>query len=102
MWATQWIGELGFNKSFNMLISLCSDNKRALDLIKNPEHHTHIKHVDIQYHYICKVVQNRFAVMQYVATTNIVANVLTKPLQTAMFQKFQELLGLREMKESGG
>ena len=77
-----------------MPISLCGDNKGALDLIKNPEHYARTKHVNIQYHYVCEVVQDGLTVTQQVATTNMVTNVLTKPLPAASFRKFRELLGL--------
>lgn len=34
VWATRWIEEVGFDKSLEMPIRLCGDNKGALDLVK--------------------------------------------------------------------
>lgn len=59
VWATGWMEELGFSKTMNMPIRLNGDNKGALDLIKNPEHHARTKHVDIRYHFVREVDEER-------------------------------------------
>lgn len=49
VWVTRWMNELGFGKHMNLPgIVLNGDNQGTLDLIKNPEHHSRSKHIDIQ------------------------------------------------------
>lgn len=99
VWATRWMEELGFSKSMNMPIRLSGDNKGALDLIRNPEHHARTKHVDIQYHFVREVVEDGLAITQHVPTHEMIADIFTKPLTPAKFQKFRAMLGVREMEE---
>lgn len=48
--------KLGFHKSLSIPTVLKGDNKDALDLIKNPEHHACTKHIDIHYHFVREVI----------------------------------------------
>lgn len=69
-------------------ISLKSNNQRAIALSYNPVFHAHTKHVDIQYHYICdKVVSGRID-LQYVPTSEMIVDRLTKTLIQAKFHIF--------------
>ncbi len=34
-----------------------TDNKKAIELFKNPEFHVCIKHINIQYHFVHKAVE---------------------------------------------
>lgn len=55
--------------------------------------------MDIQYHYVRGIVENGLAITQHVATGEMIAGVLTKPLPATTFRKFRELLGVQEVKE---
>ena len=46
---------------------------------KNPVFHDKSKHIEIKYHYIRDMVQKGAVKLQYVATEEQIANVLTKP-----------------------
>ena len=52
------------------------------------------KHIEIKYHYIKDMVQRGVVKLQYVATDEQIADVLTKPLARVKFKYFKEKLGV--------
>ena len=56
--------------------------------------HDKSKHIEIKYHYIRDMVQRGAVKLQYVATDDQVADVLTKPLARLKFEYFRERLGV--------
>ena len=51
-------------------------------------------HIEIKYHYIRDMVQSGAVKLQYVATDEQIADVLTKLLATVKFEYFREKLGV--------
>ena len=56
--------------------------------------HDKSKHIEINYHYIRDMVQRGAVKLQYVATNEQIADVLTKPLAGVKFEYFREKLGV--------
>ena len=56
--------------------------------------HDKSKHIEIKYHYIRDMVQRGAVKLQYVATKEQIADVLTKPLARVKFEYFREKLGV--------
>ena len=56
--------------------------------------HDKSKHIEIKYHYIRDMVQRGAVKIQYVATEEEIADVLTKPLDRVKFEYFREKLGV--------
>ena len=56
------------------------------------------KHIEIKYHYIWDMVQRGAVKLQYVATDEQIADVLTKPLARVKFEYFREKLGVLQTK----
>ena len=56
--------------------------------------HDKSKHIEIKYHYIRDMVQRGALKLQYVATDEKIADVLTKPLARVNFEYFREKLGV--------
>ena len=52
------------------------------------------KHIEINYHYVKDTVQRRAVKLQYVATNEQIADVLTKSLARVKFEYFREKLGV--------
>jgi hypothetical protein len=71
---------------------LLTDNQSAIDLSKNPEYHARSKHIDIQYHYVREIVHSGQVILKYVPTKDNIADLLTKPLSPAIFDKFKNSL----------
>lgn len=70
------------------------DNQSAIRLVKNPEFHKRTKHIDIRYHFIREKYADGIFNLQYVATDEQVADVMTKALPKIKHQYFCKLMGL--------
>lgn len=66
----------------------------SMALIKDPENHSHTKHIDVQYHCIREVVEDGLIQISYVPTSQMAADILTKLSTKAIFQCSIALLGL--------
>ncbi|XP_074347305.1 secreted RxLR effector protein 161-like [Apium graveolens] len=73
------------------------DNKSVINLAKNPVFHGRSKHINIRYHFIRECVENGDIVVKHVSTDLQRADVLTKALPTARFEKMRQLLGVRDL-----
>ena len=67
---------------------------------KNPVFHDKLKHIEIKYHYIRDMVQKGAVKLQYVATDEHIADVLTNPLSRVKFEYFREKLGVLQIEVS--
>jgi hypothetical protein len=86
--------EIGFKQS-----RLLSDNNACISISKDPCLHTRTKHLDTRYYYIKEKVEEGSLLVEYCATENMVADIMTKPLPRVAFQSFRDSLSLG-MKES--
>ena len=55
------------------------------------------KHIEIKYHYIRDMVQSGVVKLQYVATDEKIAELLTKPLARVKFEYFREKLNVLQI-----
>ena len=70
------------------------ENQSCVNLSKNLVFHDKSKHIEIKYYYIRDMVQKGVVKLQYVATDEHIADVLTKPLARVKFEYFREKLGV--------
>jgi hypothetical protein len=75
------------------------DSKSTIELAKNPVHHERIKHIDVKYHFIREQVKEKKVELIHVGGEDQVADIFTKPLPTMKFEKFKNLLGMKDVKE---
>ena len=80
-----FLRELGFDMSEPPPLKL--DNKSAIDLAYNPEHHAKTEHIDRRHYFIRKCVENGLLRVPFVPTTDNVADFFTKPLMGTWCQR---------------
>lgn len=71
----------------NQAVPMHSDNQACITISQDPTGHRRTKHIDIRYHYIRELVAYRKATVTYLATQNMIADVLTKPLPAKLFER---------------
>jgi transposase InsO family protein len=92
VWLRTFLTELGYNMSGPTLINV--DNQSALAVAENPEHHSRMKHLDIQYHWIREKVAHKQIVLNYIPTNQNVADIFTKGLNGPRQQLLRSKLNL--------
>jgi hypothetical protein len=70
------------------------DNRTAILLANNPEHHGRSKHIDICYHSIRNEISDGNVELIWCATDDEIADIFTKPLPPIKFMKFRTDLGM--------
>ena len=75
---------------------ILGDNQGALRLVANPEFHSRSKHIDVQHHYVRELLEDGTITVDYVRTSEMAADCLTKPLKKVHLRANLEMLGLKE------
>ena len=61
-------------------IPIYSDNRSAINILKNLVMHSKTKHIPIKYHFLWEHVAEKNIIVEYVGTKEQVAEIFTKPL----------------------
>ena len=69
-------------------VTIFEDNQGAIALSKNPVCRQRCKHVDIKYHFVRSAVSDGNICIEYCPTTEMVADILTKPVARFSLEKF--------------
>nr|GEU33280.1 retrovirus-related Pol polyprotein from transposon TNT 1-94 [Tanacetum cinerariifolium] len=77
-------------------IPIMCDNKRAIDLSKNPVQHSRTKHIEIRHHFLYDNVQKRNISIEKVSSKDNIVDILTKPLKCEPFNYLRIGLGRME------
>ena len=62
-------------------------NQGAIAMTKNPVGHKRTRHIDVKHPFVRETVQAGKIVLSYCPTTDMVADLLTKPLPKAQFER---------------
>ena len=71
-----------------------ADNQEAIAVAENPEFHRRMKHVDIKYHWVRQAIQNELITVEYISTSLMAADGLTKPHGPKEFNRFLDLIDM--------
>lgn len=91
IWILNMLTDFGYPKTN---FTVYEDNQSCIKLTKRFEH-KRLKHVDVKYNFIKDLVNDKILILNYVCTSDQVADVLTKNLSNDLLIKHRYNLGLR-------
>ena len=77
-------------------VRLYCDNQSETFLENNPSYHSKINHIDVQYHFVRDMVEDK-VLLEKVDTMKNVANSLTKSVSTEKFSWCRETMGIASL-----
>ena len=90
IYLSNFLAELGFGSTLPP--NLRMDNKSAIDLAYNPEHHARTKHIDRRHYFIRECVEEGKLRVPFVATADNMADFFTKPLPAKTFYHMRDVI----------
>ena len=84
-------------KDFGLIVDcipIKCDNTSAINLSKNPIQHSRSKHIDIRHHFLRDHVQKGDVVLEFIDTTNQLADIFIKPLNKERMNFIKSELGM--------
>lgn len=73
---------------------LHEDNQSCIQWAENPKFSNRTKHIDTKIYFVCGVGKNREMTLTYCPTSEMIADLLTKPLNRIRLQKLRLMAGL--------
>ena len=75
-------------------IPIMCDNTSTISIVANPIDHSRTKHTDIRYHFIKENAVKVTITLHYVPTTKQLADIFTKSLDEATFNRLVSEIGM--------
>ena len=75
-------------------IRIDCDNQSAIFLAKNPAYHSKTKHIDVQYHFVRDMVEDKKVLLVNVGTLKSIADALKNSMSTEKFSWCRETMGV--------
>ena len=69
-------------------------NTSAINLSKNLVQHSKSKHIEIRYHFIRDLVEERVVCLEFIHTDNQKADIFTKPVDGPRFESLRKTIGV--------
>lgn len=95
VWFQNFMSELGFPQ--HAPTTLYIDNRAAVKVANNPELHSRMRHLDINYHWLRDMVEAKVFSPQDIDSIAQRADIFTKALPPVIHKQQCHLLGLRDM-----
>ena len=86
------ISELNPIYSIAHPVQLFGDNNAALKFAEERTVNDRVKHIDLRHHFLMSLVDRGVISMNFVSTTDNIADLLTKPLSALDFAKFSAFI----------
>ena len=77
-----------------LCVCVFCDNMSAINLSKNSVQHLKSKHIEIRYHFIQDLVEEKTVYLEFINTDNQNADIFTKPLDGPRFKSLRKTIGV--------
>jgi hypothetical protein len=94
LWLRNLLSEFGYK--FNAPSTLYIDNRSALSVAKNPEHHGRMKHLDLRFYWLRDEVERGNINLVHLRTDAMPADIMTKALGRVKVAEMTRMIGLCE------
>ena len=85
-----FLTEQGYNIN---AATIYQDNKATISLVKNGKSQSDkTRHIAIRFFFVCDRIANKEIQIEYLKTGEMLADILTKPLQGKLFQRLRDAL----------
>lgn len=91
LFLTQLLCDMDTNCQYEP-VTIFEDNQGAIALVDNPVHHQRSKHIDMKYHFIRDECHRGKINVVYMPTSDMVADIFTKPSSKYKFNQFHDVL----------
>ncbi|KAK4691687.1 hypothetical protein P7C70_g9295, partial [Phenoliferia sp. Uapishka_3] len=99
VWLRNLLAELGFPQDGPTLLR--GDNEGSLTLAVHPSQHQRTKHIDIHYHNTRNLITDKIIVLRWIPTREMIADMLTKPMDGIKMKEFSRACGLVDVLREG-
>jgi len=83
-----------FGEKIKVASTLLMDNQSAIKVTQNPEHHGRMKHLDLRTFWLRDIVEAGEIMPYHLPTSEMAADLLTKPLARDKVERFRRMMGL--------
>lgn len=77
-------------------ITVHTDSQSAMAIAQNPVHHQQTKHIDLRYHFVREALEKEIIKLKYLATNEMVADSMTKPVPKSKHEFCRKAMGVQE------
>ena len=92
LWLRSLLSEIGMEVKAPTRLMI--NNQSALKVLRNPEHHGRMKHINIKWHWIHEIIKRGQIEGHFLPTGEMVADIFTKPLPRPAVEQHRLALGL--------
>ncbi|KAI0984565.1 hypothetical protein GJ496_011917 [Pomphorhynchus laevis] len=90
-WLRQVLADIG--EQCNEPTTIFEDNQPAIAIASGKTEHKRTKHIDIKFHFVRASIQQRIVKLEYCTTNEMLADIMTKPLNKEKIQYFRNEFG---------
>ena len=91
VWLQRFFSSMGL---VQRAIRIDFDSQSEIFLAKNPAYDSSTKHINVQYHFVIDMVEDKKVLLVKVETLNNVVDALTKSMRTDKFSWCRETIGV--------
>ena len=91
LWIKKLLHDYGITQ--DIMYVFC-DNTSTINLSKNPIQHSKSKHIEIRYHFIRDLVEEKIMCLEFINIDNQKADIFTKPLDGQRFESLCKTIGV--------